>query len=673
MPELASLTAADIARLAGVTRATVSNWRRRHADFPAPSGGTDASPAYDRAEVEAWLATRGALPELPPVESLWRAVLDAAAETDLGEAVALAALALSGDSRTPQWSSAGGMRARVASAAAEAVTAVGQDEAVAALIEKYAEAAGISVTPAPVAGLMAALAGPGRGIVLDPACGTGETLAAALDHGAVRACGQELDDALAGLAEIRLRSGRWQAETAVQAGDSLTGDAYQGLEADAVVCHPPFASRDWPQEELVGDVRWEYGIPPKGESELAWVQHALAHLRPGGRAVLLMPPAVASRPSGRRIRTELLRHGALRAVASLPPGAARPSHIPLQVWVLERPQGTGPSDPLVLLADLAEPPVLAGAAGNGTKAGWTWAQDTMLEAWRLFSGGATEADSAEASEDRAGTWRIMRAIDLLDEAVDLTPARHVGAAGTGKSPSQTSETVKLLRVRLDAALAAMEGRMPGTSWLPRERGERWRTLTVAELARSGLVALHRAQGPAAASAYPLSGTPPEDVRPVLTSADVKAGSAPSGAVPREAVQEGWVTISAGDVIIPAGLDELARALVATGEHDGAILGEGLHLIRPDLARMDPWFVGGVLSARQNARQASYGTASIRIDARRLAVPHLPLDEQRLYGETFREVSDFGAAVRDLAGLGEELAELLGASLADGTLMPSKRQ
>jgi hypothetical protein len=89
--------------------------------------------------------------------------------------------------------------------------------------------------------------------------------------------------------------------------------------------------------------------------------------------------------------------------------------------------------------------------------------------------------------------------------------------------------------------------------------------------------------------------------------------------------------------------------------------------------MDPWFLGGVLSARQNARQASYGTASIRVDARRLAVPHLPLDEQRLYGEAFREVSEFGVALRDLTGLGEELAELLGASLADGVLMPSKRQ
>ena len=91
MPDASVLTAADIARLAGVTRGAVSNWRRRHPDFPVPSGGTDASPAYDRSEVEAWLAARGALPELPPAERLWRTILDMAGGTNLGDAVQWAA------------------------------------------------------------------------------------------------------------------------------------------------------------------------------------------------------------------------------------------------------------------------------------------------------------------------------------------------------------------------------------------------------------------------------------------------------------------------------------------------------------------------------------------------------------------------------------------------------
>lgn len=49
------VTAAGIARLAGVGRAAVSNWRRRHADFPRPVGGTETSPSFALAEVESWL------------------------------------------------------------------------------------------------------------------------------------------------------------------------------------------------------------------------------------------------------------------------------------------------------------------------------------------------------------------------------------------------------------------------------------------------------------------------------------------------------------------------------------------------------------------------------------------------------------------------------------------
>ncbi len=53
------VTAADIARIAGVGRAAVSNWRRRHRDFPAPIGGPPNSPTFALADVEAWLNANG--------------------------------------------------------------------------------------------------------------------------------------------------------------------------------------------------------------------------------------------------------------------------------------------------------------------------------------------------------------------------------------------------------------------------------------------------------------------------------------------------------------------------------------------------------------------------------------------------------------------------------------
>jgi len=56
--EIAGLTLTDIARLAGVNRSAVANWRDRHADFPKPVSNPKSGPVYDRAEVKAWLSAR---------------------------------------------------------------------------------------------------------------------------------------------------------------------------------------------------------------------------------------------------------------------------------------------------------------------------------------------------------------------------------------------------------------------------------------------------------------------------------------------------------------------------------------------------------------------------------------------------------------------------------------
>ena len=203
MPEPAVLTAADIARLAGVTRATVSNWRRRHPDFPEPSGGTDASPAYDRSKVETWLAGRGLLPELSPGERLWRALLDAADGNNLGDVVASVALDLQeaahrtrAGARASSLDQTTSKQAQIARELAEVETKCGRGQTLSILIGRYTDAVGLSITPRPVAGLMAELADAGQGTVLDPAAGTGELLAAALDRGARRVAGQELDAVL---------------------------------------------------------------------------------------------------------------------------------------------------------------------------------------------------------------------------------------------------------------------------------------------------------------------------------------------------------------------------------------------------------------------------------------------------------------------------------------------
>jgi type I restriction enzyme M protein len=52
-----TVSLADIARRTGVQRPAVSNWKRRHSDFPDPLDGPGGE-LYDPAEIAAWLDGR---------------------------------------------------------------------------------------------------------------------------------------------------------------------------------------------------------------------------------------------------------------------------------------------------------------------------------------------------------------------------------------------------------------------------------------------------------------------------------------------------------------------------------------------------------------------------------------------------------------------------------------
>ncbi|MDT0347635.1 HsdM family class I SAM-dependent methyltransferase, partial [Streptomyces litchfieldiae] len=327
------VTAAGIARLAGVGRAAVSNWRRRYDHFPRPIGGTDTSPTFSLPEIERWLRDQGKLAEIPLRERLWQLI-------EAHPAGPAEALARTGDQllahgdRTPTDAD------DLAQAAAGLATELGPAPAYTFLLGRHLDTAArhLTLTPPETAALMAALAGPAD-TVLDPACGPGTLLAAAHGPGDTppgELYGQDTDSTLTRLARLRLAL-RGTATVQTRAGDTLLTDAFPHLTVDAVLCHPPFNERNWGHEHLTYDPRWEYGLPARTESELAWVQHSLAKLRPGGTAVLLMPPAAASRRTGRRVRATLLRRGALRAVIALPAGAAPPHGLPLHLWILRKP------------------------------------------------------------------------------------------------------------------------------------------------------------------------------------------------------------------------------------------------------------------------------------------------------------------------------------------------
>jgi len=628
----ATVAASDIARISGVGRAAVANWRRRFADFPEPVAGTASSPLYRLTDVERWLDEHDRGTQVDALDRVWQALRGTADDLALGELVGRLGAFLLFLRREPEtWRRLAGAGAdqigpAVAAAVPELPSAVGEPtdpellRTLAGIVDERgaeptfrflvdrlldAHARRLSPTPAAVAEAVVRLADVAGRSVLDPACGTGGLLTAAAAAGATAVAGHDVDRAAVLLTGTQLLLGQTQVEVVV--GDSLAADGFAGLRFAAVVCDPPPGDRGWDQDALADDARWRYGLPPRTEPELAWVQHCLAHVEPGGAVVVVMPPAVAGRRAGRRIRSNLLRAGALRAVLGVTPESGPPCDL----WVLRGPDGDLPAHVLL--------------TGSGTPG-------EAAAAWEAF-------------RRRPGDGAVPL-IDLLDDEVDLSPQRHV-------RPATSPVDLSALRDTLGSALRDTAAALPDLR--VSEPARPLSMTTVGELAKAGRLTV--LQAPLGLTLDDPGG------RPTLLVTDVVKRRPPTG---RARDQPGLVVLQPGDVVVPASPGAGTEVVVVTD--GGVVLGPRLVALRPDPDRLDPHFLAGFLrTATTPAGRTSTGPS--RSDVRRIPVPLLPLDRQLAYGEAVRRLVAFQDLLCDCTRHGEELVRLGLAGLASGDLLP----
>ncbi|MEV4719860.1 class I SAM-dependent DNA methyltransferase [Micromonospora noduli] len=329
-------------------------------------------------------------------------------------------------------------------------------------LEKFALAEGRRggeyFTPKSIVKLIVAILEPQPGErVYDPACGSGGMFVQAEKfietHGGkafdISVFGQELNQNTWRLAKMNLAIHGIEANLSTRWADSFHEDQHSDLRADVVMANPPFNISDWGGDRLVMDPRWEYGIPPVGNANYAWLQHMAHKLSPKGRAgIVLANGSMSSRQSGEGdIRRAMVEGDLVACMVALPGQLFRSTQIPACLWFLARdksPQGSK------RLANRTNQVLFIDARNMGVMVNRTERELTgddlrriadTYHAWRGTDGSVEYADVAGFC--KSASLDVIREHDFI-----LTPGRYVGAAEVDTSGDEPTEE-KIARLAKD--------------------------------------------------------------------------------------------------------------------------------------------------------------------------------------------------------------------------------
>ncbi len=302
-------------------------------------------------------------------------------------------------------------------------------------LTRFASAEGKNVgqfyTPSCIVRVIVEMLAPYKGRVYDPACGSGGMFVQSekfvLEHGGrigdLSIYGQESNATTRRLAIMNLAIRGIEADFGPEQADTFRHDLHKDLKAQFVIANPPFNDSDWHRAD--DDVRWKFGVPPKGNANFAWVQHFIHHLAPDGFAgFVLANGSMSSNQSGEgEIRKAIIEADLVDCMVALPGQLFYSTQIPVCLWFLSKNKHDGKR------RDRRKQTLFIDARKLGTLIDRVHRELTDADiakivgtyhAWRGEKG-------AGKYEDIAGFAKSSTIGEIASHGHVLTPGRYVGA------------------------------------------------------------------------------------------------------------------------------------------------------------------------------------------------------------------------------------------------------
>ncbi len=302
-------------------------------------------------------------------------------------------------------------------------------------------------TPSCVVRCLVEMLAPYKGRIYDPACGSGGMFVQSEkfveSHGGklgdISIYGQESNPTTRRLAIMNLALRGIEADFGKEHADTFRSVQHPDLRADYVLANPPFNDSDWHRKD--DDVRWAFGVPPKGNANFAWVQHFIHHLAPQGMAgFVLANGSMSSNQSGEGdIRRALIEADLVDCMVALPGQLFYSTQIPVCLWFLAKNKN---ADARRGFRDRRRQTLFIDARKLGTLIDRVHRElsdadlhkiSSTYHAWRnagpeLARGRSTEAASKLAPYvDTPGFCKAASTAEIAAHGHVLTPGRYVGA------------------------------------------------------------------------------------------------------------------------------------------------------------------------------------------------------------------------------------------------------
>lgn len=302
--------------------------------------------------------------------------------------------------------------------------------------EQEGKRGGEFFTPSCVVRTLVEVLQPFKGRVYDPCCGSGGMFVQSAkfveNHSGnindISIYGQDSNPTTWKLAQMNLAIRGIEPDLGKCAADTFLDDQHPTMRADYIMANPPFNLSNWGAEQLKDDVRWQYGMPPAGNANFAWLQHMIYHLAPGGRMGMVLANGSLSSQSGGEgeIRKNIVNADLVDCIIAMPTQLFYTTQIPVSLWFIsKRKKQPGKT----LFIDARKMGVMVSRKlrelTDGTKEEYKNEDGTLKNDIKKIAD-TYNAYVAGTLEDVKGFCTVATTEEIAKQDYILTPGRYVG-------------------------------------------------------------------------------------------------------------------------------------------------------------------------------------------------------------------------------------------------------